>query len=76
MAHQYGGRVPAQHFAFAFGGAALSFADFDLIFTLFGLTIVIQKRILPAELAKLAKNHHDVQHVTIFVPAMTASHSR
>lgn len=41
-------------FAFAFGGAALSFAYFDLIFTLFGLTIVIEKRLVPAELAKLA----------------------
>lgn len=41
-------------FAFAFGGAALSFAYFDLIFALFGLTIVIEKRLVPAELAKLA----------------------
>jgi len=62
-------------FAFAFGGAALSFAYFDLIFTLFGLTIVIQKRILPAELAKLKKHQNDVQQVAVPVPAMTASHS-
>lgn len=39
-------------FAFALGGAALSFAYFDLIFTLFGLVIVIEKRLLPAALAQ------------------------
>lgn len=42
-------------FAFAFGGSALSFAYFDLIFTLFGLIIVIEKRLVPAELARLAR---------------------
>lgn len=41
-------------FAFALGGAALSFAYFDLIFMLFALVIVLESRILPAELAKLA----------------------
>lgn len=35
-------------FAFALGGAALSFAYFDLIFALFGLTLVLERRILPA----------------------------
>ncbi|MFC0250921.1 putative O-glycosylation ligase, exosortase A system-associated [Massilia consociata] len=35
-------------FAFALGGAALSFAYFDLIFALFGLTIVLESRLLPA----------------------------
>ncbi len=35
-------------FAFALGAAALSFAYFDLIFALFGLSIVLEKRILPA----------------------------
>lgn len=34
-------------FAFALGGAALSFAYFDLIFAVFGLVIVLEKRILP-----------------------------
>jgi probable O-glycosylation ligase (exosortase A-associated) len=42
-------------FAFAVGGAALSFAYFDLIFTLFGLVIIIEYRLVPAELARLAK---------------------
>ncbi len=45
-------------FAFALGGAALSFAYFDLIFTLFGLAIVLEARIMPAVLGaqgKLAK---------------------
>lgn len=37
-------------FAFALGGAALSFAYFDLIFTLFGLAIVLEARIMPAVL--------------------------
>lgn len=41
-------------FAFALGGAALSFAYFDLIFTLFGLVIVIEARLVPAELKRLA----------------------
>ena len=44
-------------FAFALGGAALSFAYFDLIFTLFGLVIVIEKRLLPAALARQAEQH-------------------
>lgn len=35
-------------FAFALGGAALSFAYFDLIFALFGLTIVLESRLLAA----------------------------
>lgn len=35
-------------FAFALGGAALSFAYFDLIFAIFGLLIVLDLRILPA----------------------------
>ncbi|MCD2519388.1 putative O-glycosylation ligase, exosortase A system-associated [Massilia sp. G4R7] len=41
-------------FAFALGGAALSFAYFDLIFTLFGLTIVLEARIMPAVLGAAA----------------------
>jgi len=40
-------------FAFALGGAALSFAYVDLIFCLFGLVLVIEKRLLPATLAQL-----------------------
>lgn len=35
-------------FSFALGGAALSFAYFDLIFALIGLVIVLESRILPA----------------------------
>lgn len=35
-------------FSFALGGAALSFAYFDLIFALFGLVIVLEKRLLAA----------------------------
>ena len=42
-------------FAFALGGAALSFAYFDLIFTWFGLVIVIEYRLVPAELARLKR---------------------
>jgi probable O-glycosylation ligase (exosortase A-associated) len=38
-------------FAFALGGAALSFAYFDLIFALFALVAVFDLRILPAALA-------------------------
>ncbi|MCC2973047.1 putative O-glycosylation ligase, exosortase A system-associated [Massilia sp. IC2-476] len=41
-------------FAFALGGAALSFAYFDLIFTLFALVIVLERRLLPAALAQVA----------------------
>ena len=46
-------------FAFALGGAALSFAYFDLIFTLFALAIVIETRLVPAALARLdnKQNH-------------------
>ena len=39
-------------FAFALGGAALSFAYFDLIFTLFALAIVIETKLLPAAMAQ------------------------
>jgi probable O-glycosylation ligase (exosortase A-associated) len=41
-------------FAFCVGGAALSFAYFDLMFALYGLVLVLESRILPAELKKLA----------------------
>lgn len=37
-------------FAFALGGAALSFAYVDLIFCLLGLILVVEKRLLPATL--------------------------
>jgi len=39
-------------FAFGLGGAALSFAYFDLIFALFGLVLVLEQRVLPAALAQ------------------------
>lgn len=41
-------------FAFALGGAALSFAYVDLIFCLFGLVLVVEKRLLPATLRSMA----------------------
>jgi probable O-glycosylation ligase (exosortase A-associated) len=41
-------------FAFALGGATLSFAYVDLIFALFGLILVVDKRLLPATLAQVA----------------------
>lgn len=34
-------------FAFSLGGAALSFAYFDLIFAIFGIVVVLDKKILP-----------------------------
>ena len=66
-------------FAFAFGGAALSFAYFDLIFTLFGLTIVIEQRILPTELAKLAHtgtNRRGAQQSPVSAQTITVGHAR
>jgi probable O-glycosylation ligase (exosortase A-associated) len=39
-------------FAFALGGAALSFAYVDLIFCMFGLIVVVDKRLLPATLSQ------------------------
>lgn len=42
-------------FVFSVGGAALSFAYFDLIFAIFALLIVLEKRILPAASRELAK---------------------
>ncbi|QNA90820.1 putative O-glycosylation ligase, exosortase A system-associated [Massilia sp. Dwa41.01b] len=41
-------------FSFALGGAALSFAYVDLIFCMFGLVLVVQKRLLPATLREMA----------------------
>ncbi len=37
-------------FAFALGGASLSFAYFDLVFAIYGLLIVLESRVLPAAL--------------------------
>ncbi|NNG24210.1 putative O-glycosylation ligase, exosortase A system-associated [Telluria aromaticivorans] len=58
-------------FAFAFGGAALSFAYFDLIFTLFGLVIVLESRIVPAELAKLTNAAEDADGTIHAYPSPT-----
>jgi probable O-glycosylation ligase (exosortase A-associated) len=41
-------------FAFCLGGAALSFAYFELLYAFCGIILVLDKRILPAELARLA----------------------
>jgi probable O-glycosylation ligase (exosortase A-associated) len=49
-------------FAFSLGGAALSFAYFDLIFTLFALVAVFDLRILPAALP-VAQHGPAVQQV-------------
>lgn len=52
-------------FAFALGGAALSFAYFDLIFAIIGLVIVLEYRILPALASGVqspaAASHHTQQ---------------
>jgi probable O-glycosylation ligase (exosortase A-associated) len=40
-------------FAFCLGGAALSFAYFDLMFALYGIVLVLETRILPAALKEL-----------------------
>jgi probable O-glycosylation ligase (exosortase A-associated) len=39
-------------FAFCLGGAALSFAYFELIYAIFGMVVVVESRILPAALAE------------------------
>ena len=41
-------------FAFCLGGAALSFAYFDLLFAIFGLILVLETRLLPRALAQIA----------------------
>lgn len=56
-------------FAFAFGGAALSFAYFDLIYTLFALTIVIETRLVPAELKRLASSGQPATVGTSTIPS-------
>jgi len=58
-------------FAFALGGAALSFAYVDLIFCLFGLVLVIEKRLLPATLTQMAEQPGGPDAVPVFVPAPT-----
>lgn len=40
-------------FAFCLGGAALSFAYFDLMFALYGLVLVLEKRMLPNAIKEL-----------------------
>lgn len=45
-------------FGFCLGGAALSFAYFELLFALCGLILVIEKRILPATLAQIEPPAH------------------
>ena len=42
-------------FAFALGGAALSFAYFELTFAIFALLIVLEKRVLPQERKELVR---------------------
>lgn len=42
-------------FAFCLGGAALSFAYFDLLYALFGVIVVLKNRILPAALKQIAE---------------------
>jgi len=44
-------------FAFSLGGAALSFAYFDLIFAIIGLVIVLDRRILPQVQATARVSH-------------------
>jgi probable O-glycosylation ligase (exosortase A-associated) len=56
-------------FAFAVGAAALSFAYFDLIFTLFALPHVLDARILPAVLAARARSK-ETEEVPLPVPAL------
>jgi probable O-glycosylation ligase (exosortase A-associated) len=41
-------------FAFCLGGAALSFAYFELMFAIYGLIVVLQLRILPAIVKRIA----------------------
>ena len=41
-------------FSFCLGGAALSFAYFDLLFAICGLILVLETRLLPAALARIA----------------------
>jgi len=55
-------------FAFALGGAALSLAYFDLIFALFGLVLVLEKRVLPVALA--AAGHQPGRPVAIVRAAL------
>ena len=40
-------------FSFSLGGAALSFAYFELLYAICGIVLVLDKRILPAAIAKL-----------------------
>lgn len=62
-------------FAFSLGGAALSFAYFDLIFMLFALVIVLESRILPTELAKLTRNTRPAKEMqTSVAPAAIVLH--
>ena len=49
--HSLAAMLQLSIFSFALGGAALSFAYFDLTFSLFGLVIVIEKRFLPKYVA-------------------------
>ena len=43
-------------FTYALGGAALSFAYFELVYAIVGMLIVLEARILPAARAELAKD--------------------
>jgi len=63
-------------FAFALGAAALSFAYFDLIFALFALVIVLEKRLLPAALAALPAAGSVPGSVTGSAPAAAPAPAR
>lgn len=56
-------------FAFCLGGAALSFAYFELIFAVFGMLVVLESRILPAAVAQQQKDVLEQAPGATLVPA-------
>jgi probable O-glycosylation ligase (exosortase A-associated) len=61
-------------FAFCLGGAALSFAYFELIFAVFGLLVVLETRILPKALEQMGSPNAVVgKPAAVILPRRTVS---
>lgn len=63
-------------FAFCVGGAALSFAYFELVFAIFGIILVLQKRILASALSHKAPDVRTIQVSSLSAPTSGPSAAR
>ena len=63
-------------FTFCLGGAALSFAYFDLIFAIYGLILVLDRRILPGALKAIALKQATLASADLPQPGTQVVHAK